>query len=206
MAINTMEGAKKRPLFQIVDELSALLDQQERAIEAQDQPAWEACEVAIKDLVSNDLAEKTDAVCYVRRLKKALLAEQQELLADVAAKCAKTQQQIDQLENALLYAMVKLNVPSIQGNFNTISKLPGRDSLDVFDESKVPPSYFKTVEVRKNAEIRADLDRNIPVPGARLKSGDEYIRFTPARRKPKDEANKAQSQIENETARRAAEE
>ncbi|WP_099974485.1 siphovirus Gp157 family protein [Lactobacillus terrae] len=75
------------------------------------------------------------------------------------------------LKNNLAEQMESIGKEKIKTPEFTIWVQNNQPSLNTFDESKVPASYFETKYVLNNQKLKEDLKKGKEVPGATLETG-----------------------------------
>ncbi len=181
------EPSRKLTFVEIIDELTQLLGCQDDALLNEDEERWKWADERIRELVSTDLPNKLDALDYVRRLKQSAIEARKDLIESLEAENDRDKSHIAKMNNAVAYGIAKLNLdpPSLRGNMATFTLCDGLDRLHIVDEDALPLDYCRSVWVPNNEQIKSDLQKNIPVTGACLIKGNDYIRITPHKKRAK---------------------
>lgn len=167
----------RQTTLQIVDELVELSDLLADATEEE----IVFIEERLRQVISVDLVKKIDGIgVYNRQVEKATVPFFKSEKERLSRKIKAAEKSLDSIYDLVRYAMVKLDVTYMAGRYTKIRLNPGKPSLDVYNEAEVPACYFDEVKVRvrNDNRIREDLKANIPVPGARMKTGDDYLTIT----------------------------
>lgn len=88
----------------------------------------------------------------------------------------------DQFRTALQTAMKSAGINRVETADHVATPTKGRKKLDVYDETKLPGSFYDMVAQRNDERIRAKLTLGEEVPGARFVEGKGGIRVDPRKR------------------------
>lgn len=175
---------RKLTLAEITDQLAACRDTLE-GLDGDDGPDAALIRAKLEQLESLH-TNKVDRVCA---FLKWLDAEQNGLKAD-KQRFERRQRQYADLENrrreSVRDLMRENEITQMKGRAFTLSLCPGKQRLEITDESLIPIDYMVFVPARTIPEtcapdadaIEAALKRGEDVPGARLVEGEPYIRVT----------------------------
>jgi hypothetical protein len=172
-----IEGERKLTLLDIADHVAQMHYAYEALPETDTQGREQLLE-AIREFVLTAGADKIDGIGWFLRKSEAELKAYKETEAIIASKKKRINRAIDRMYDLLLYAMTKMNIKSLGGQITTVTLVEGRDgNPEVFDQSKLPPEYWKTVssDVPDMEKIEAALKAKVDIPGVRLKRVADYI-------------------------------
>lgn len=114
---------------------------------------------------------------YLERFQ-AKLAEQEALKKEIQAQTEKLGAMVsesDGLKKLMLGEVQSSGEKTVKIGAVNLSVTPGKDSLKITDEAKVPAKYTQTKIVLNNAAIKAALLSGSEVPGAEIVTGAPYL-------------------------------
>lgn len=168
----------KVSLVDIVEHLYSLAIQRETATTVEEA---QVAEGIIMEMLSRDLPAKVDAIAWVdRKMDNEIIGLDEEILR-IERRKATIARAKQRLRNTLLWASELLG-GTLRGRWSTISKIAGRKGTtpDIYDESSLPDWCCDQVisRVPNKQRILNALEAKEIIPGARLKTGEDYIRIT----------------------------
>lgn len=96
-------------------------------------------------------------------------------IADLQDKLSGQVAQADGFKKLMLNEVKSSGEKTVKLGSVALTVTPGKDSLKIDDESKIPAKYTTTKIVLNNAAIKAALLNGGEVPGARIVTGDDYL-------------------------------
>lgn len=131
----------------------------------------------LQTLVSDLIVNKTDGmVNFVQKLK-----DEQELAAAHIKRLQefkKTRQNaVDRLSGYVIQCLDRVEKKKVEGKLGSISTRKPIESVDVYDENKIPAEYTKVKVELDKTKISKALKDGEEVPGAALKAGKKSVQF-----------------------------
>lgn len=96
-------------------------------------------------------------------------------IADLGARKARADKRKDAMRALMLRVMQAAGVQKAPLAEATVSVSKGRDSVEIVDETAVPPRFLKVVKTPDKTLIKAALDAGKAVRGAEIKTGQPTI-------------------------------
>jgi len=129
------------------------------------------------DEICTALAEKRGSYIYVRDNFEKQIEQGKQWISVFQNKVRQIENRKKQMDSRLMESMKAQELDTQETEFGKI-RIQSSQSLSVFDLSKVPKKYKKTIieTVSKNAEIKAALKDKVKVPGATLLT-KEFIKI-----------------------------
>jgi len=87
---------------------------------------------------------------------------------------------VERLNRYLVENMEKLDIKKIDRDLFTITRIDGKESVEINDEKKIPDDYVKVdvVVKPKKAEILKAHKDGEEIPGITVKRGDSYLKIS----------------------------
>lgn len=176
------EERPKQTMFEIAEQIQAVAVALAES-EVETPGGVDGLNAELERLIGTDLARKTDGFGWTdNELEHKILALKKER-DGIDGKIQSLTRARKRIREILAQVIRFLGVPSIKGAYTTITVQGGKESLDVFDPNLVPAKYLIQVTTTDNEAIKRDLCAGKSVPGARLKTGDDFVNIDRTKKK-----------------------
>ena len=165
---------KRESLFELTEHLDALLDTLDMC---EDPELRVQCEREIDEYLGRQIAKVDAMVEYQDHLEaQKVMRKAQVVRLEKANRRADAI--LERIDNAILRTIEVTGRKSLEGSLYSFSlrKLP--PSVEVIDQSVVPPQYIRTTvsESVDKTIAKVDLKNGVAVPGLRLVAGQKVVR------------------------------
>ena len=174
MAVAPVIAIRPQTLWEITEHLSALLDSLDMC---EDADVKAECEAEIQEYLGRQLA-KIDHMAEFQDHIEAAIAMRKKQVQLLEKANRRSTGILERIDNAILRTLDATGRKSLEGTLYSFSlrKLP--PSVEVIDQSVVPPQYIRTTvsESVDKTIAKIDLKNGVTVPGLRLVAGQKVVR------------------------------
>lgn len=166
----SVENEKRnQSLYQFTSELKTI----EELLEREDSDAL----FERQNELANLITEKTDSIVYFNQSQEDYLELIDKRLKELQELKKKIIARQERFESYVLGCLDMLGVEKIKGKLASITIRKPRQVVEVYDESLLPPDFFRTkmiVEVDK-IKLKEALENNEEIQGAKMSLGKKSI-------------------------------
>jgi hypothetical protein len=162
-----------RSLFQVTDDLLQCFELYDVAAD-EDKPALER---EIQRIIAVELATKVDGISFFQKRCDAEVALLQDVTKEIETRIGSWNKRKQRVRDMVKGAMNHIGASLLKGKVHSISLSTGRESIEITDESKIPPTYIieQVVRTVDRKALTAALKQGAVIPGAQLKRGDDIL-------------------------------
>jgi hypothetical protein len=162
-----------RSLLQITDDLVLMFELLDSCHESE----RHYVEQELQRIISVELATKVDGIAFFQKRCDAEVALLQDVTKEIETRIGSWNKRKQRVRDMVKGAMNHIGASLLKGKVHSISLSTGRESIEITDESKIPPTYIieQVVRTVDRKALTAALKQGAVIPGAQLKRGDDIL-------------------------------